>query len=105
MLNYMAMAEGKLLPIRATRSGNIVYQRFSERRGRKLWLYVTRVDFEATPPLFEVFRHESDNYDVNSIIGLLQRAGFGDIRRFEDLRLSKRFTRKSRDLVVVCKRP
>ncbi len=102
MLNYAAVAEGELLPIKTTRHGNVMYQRFTERRGRKLWLYVTRVDFDATPPLLEAFRHESDNYDVATVVDLLKRAGFGHIRRFGNLHLSKRFTRQSHDLVVVC---
>lgn len=105
MLNFGAIAEGKIMPVRATGKGSIVYQRFSERRGKRLYLYVTRLDAGAKPPKFEVFRHEMDNFTPSEVTSAVRRAGFKKIERFADLFLSKKFVRSSRDLVITARRP
>lgn len=105
MLNYMAIAEDILMPIKATRNGDIVYERFSERRGNCLSVYVTRADFALEPPSYEVFRHDFDNFDPQVVTEIMQKVGFGSLRRFGDLNFTKRFGKKSRDLVVEAVRP
>lgn len=106
MLNYAAVKEGRLFPIRATENNGIVYQRFSERRGRRMFVYVTRLDLNEKPPRYEIFRHEFDNYDVDIMNGLYSQSGFIDVRKFSDLYLRKRFSRRtSRDLVIIGRRP
>ena len=44
MLNYSAIREGEIMPIKATQNGPIVYERFTERRVKRLYLYITRLD-------------------------------------------------------------
>lgn len=105
MLNYSSMKEGTLFPIRATSNDGIIYERFSERRGKRLCVYVSRLDLNKSPQQFEVFRHEFDNYDVALINRLVAQAGFKATRKFSDLYLKKRFTRSSRDLVLIGQRP
>lgn len=104
MLNYSAIEEGQLLPIKATRNGDIVYERLSERRGRRLSIIVTRADFGQTPIKYEVFRSQFDNYEVNTVVDAARRVGFKPVRKFRDLYFQKRFNKKARDLVLVCRR-
>ncbi len=105
MLNYSSIKEGELFPIRATENNGIVYERFSERRGRKLCVYVSRLDLNSRPQQFEVFRHEFDNYEVDKISSLVARTGFNNIKRYGDLYLKERFSKSARDLVLVGQRP
>jgi len=105
MLNFEAVAAGKIMPVRATRKGSVIYQRFSERRSKRLYLYVTRLDMGAKPPKFEVFRHEMDNFTPSEVTNAMRRAGFKKIERYSDLFLSKKFVRWSRDLVITARRP
>jgi len=106
MLNYAAVKEGVLFPIRATENNGVVYERFTERRGRRMFVYVTRLDLNERPPRYEVFRHEFDNYDVDLMIRLFTQLGFSPLRRYSDLYLTKRFGKhSSRDLVLVGRRP
>jgi len=104
MLNFGAIADGKIMPVRATRRGGIIYQRFSEHRAGHLYLYVSRLDTAAKPPKFEIFRHEMDNFSPLEVTGAMRRAGFKKLERWGDLLLSKRFTRSSRDLVITAPR-
>jgi SAM-dependent methyltransferase len=95
MLNYAAVKEGALFPIRATENDGIVYQRFSERRGSRVCVYVTRLDLNRKLLDYEVFRHEFDNYDVDTINRLVTQTGFTEVRKFGDLYMKKRFGRSS----------
>ncbi|UCD64645.1 MAG: class I SAM-dependent methyltransferase [Candidatus Zixiibacteriota bacterium] len=104
LLNYSAIREGEVLPIRATEHKGIVYERFSERKGRRLFLYVTRLDTRAKPPGLEVFRHEFDNFSPAEVSRGLRRAGFGHLRRYGDLYLREKFAKLSRDLVITARR-
>ncbi|MFH1688382.1 MAG: class I SAM-dependent methyltransferase [bacterium] len=104
MLNYFAVTEDVLVPIKATRNEDIVYERFSERRGNRMSVYVTRADFADSPPAYEVFRHDFDNYDPKVVTEAMQEVGFGSLRRLGDLRFENRFSKKCRDLVVVATR-
>jgi len=100
MLNYDAITPDSLMTIKATRNDDIVYERFSERKGRSLFVYVTRADFGQTPPRFEVFRHQFDNYTPEQVLRCIKGAGFVRPRRFANLYMNTRFTRKGRDLVI-----
>jgi len=104
MLNYTAVTENRLMPIKATQNGKVVYERFTERQGKSMYIYVTRADFGQTPPQFEIFRHQFDNFSPSQVDGGIRRAGFSSIRTYGDLYMKKRFGAKSRDLVVVATR-
>jgi SAM-dependent methyltransferase len=104
MLNYSAIKEGEIVPVRATQGGSIIYERFTERRARRLYLYVTRLNLKCKPPQLEVFRQEMDNFDLSEIVTGLKKAGFINIKRYADLYLSARFTRFSRDLVITARK-
>lgn len=103
-LNLGGLTPGVIRPVKATRHGDIVYERFAEGHARSRTLYVSRVDFSQTPPKLEVFRHNSDLFDVDQIVRACQRAGLDPIRRFSDLKLTKRFGKRSRDIVVIAQR-
>lgn len=103
MLNYTAIAEGELMPVRATENKGIVYERFSERSGNKLGIYVTRLDLNQSPPQFEVFRHQFANFSVSVMMREVRNAGFVAVKKYADLTLKKPFGRKARDLVIVAR--
>lgn len=103
-LNYGAMKEGVLSPVRVTHRNKIVYQRFSERRGKSLAVYVIRLDMSKTPPVIEPFRHEFDNFSKTMLVAELKQAGYDRIAAFGDLFFDSRFTRESRDLVLLSRR-
>ncbi len=105
MLNHAAMKEGRLCPIKATEANGIVYERFSERRGRTVALYVTRLDLNQQPPKLEVFRHETDDFTAAQIDEGLRRAGFRSICRYSDLMFTRRFSKNARDLVITAQKP
>ncbi|MFQ5453799.1 MAG: class I SAM-dependent methyltransferase, partial [Candidatus Zixiibacteriota bacterium] len=46
MLNYSVLKENQMFPIRATENNGIVYERFSERRSNRLYVYITRLDLK-----------------------------------------------------------
>jgi len=105
MLNYVAIKEGELLPIKATENNGVIYERFSERRGSSLYVYVTRFDLKQRPPKYEIFRHEFDNFTVEQMLRAFELTGFDKIRKYGDVFLSKRFSKSSRDLVITAQRP
>jgi ubiquinone/menaquinone biosynthesis C-methylase UbiE len=105
MLNYAAIKENTLFPIKATENSGIVYERFSERQGRSLFIYASRADFTQDPPKFEIFRHRFDNFEVEQVHRSMQRAGFAHIHKFGDLLFTRRFGKRSRDLVITGRRP
>lgn len=100
MLNYISIVDGEFLPIRATKNDKIIYQRFSERRGKRLYIYVNRLDTSKDPIQFEMFRHEFENFTPAEVISILKRTQFRKIKKYADLFLSKKFGRLSRDLVL-----
>jgi ubiquinone/menaquinone biosynthesis C-methylase UbiE len=104
-LNFAAIREGELFPIKVTRNAGIVYTRYSRRIGKRLEVHVTRLDLNADPPGFEPFCHQFYNFTVDEIAKAAKRAGFVRPERFEDLYLSRRYGRKSRDLVLVVRKP
>ncbi|MEW6412404.1 MAG: class I SAM-dependent methyltransferase [Candidatus Zixiibacteriota bacterium] len=104
MLNYAALREGEIMPVRATENNGIVLERFSERRGKRLYLYVTRVDLKSDNPVVEVFRSEFDNFTPKEVENSLKKVGFTSIRRYNDLYLKKPFSKSSRDLVITARR-
>lgn len=104
MLNYLTLKDGAVQPIRATENDGIVYARYSQRRGKKLALHVVRVDLNANPPSTEPFVHEFDNYTPDEMLAAVKRAGFNHVRSFADLYLKKRFTKSSRNLVILAQR-
>ncbi len=105
MLNYAAVDEHTLKPIKATENGGIVYERFNERQGKSLYIYVTRADFNQEPAKFEVFRHRFENFEPEKVERAVDKAGFKDIRKFGDLKFEKRFGKKARDLVLTARKP
>jgi len=105
MLNYGAMKEGELCPIKATEANGIVYERFSERRGKTIALYVTRLDLNQQPLKFEAFRYEIDNFTAGQIDEGLKLAGFRNIGRYSNLMFTRRFSKKARDLVITAEKP
>lgn len=100
MLNYTAIKEGEVMPIKATEENSIVYERFSERQSRRLYVYVTRLDLTRKPLELEVFRHEMDNFSSLEMDASLRLAGFKNLKRYGDLLFQKKYTRSSRDLVI-----
>ena len=105
MLNYSSLKEGEVMPIKATEENGIVYERFSERRARRLYVYVTRLDLKQRPPELEVFRHEMDNFSRVEMEQGLRSAGFRNLKRFGDLVFRKKYSRSCRDLVITVQRP
>ncbi len=103
-LNYSAINEGEVKPIRVTNNDGIVYERFSERKGKSLSVYVTRTDLNQKQPLLEVFRHTFDNFTPTEIKKAVRSAGFKKLSIYGDLKLKKRFVRSSKDFVVVAQR-
>jgi ubiquinone/menaquinone biosynthesis C-methylase UbiE len=104
MLNYESIKEGDLHPIKATEARGIVYERFTERRGTKVMLYVTRVDLNQQPSKLEVFRHEFDNFTFDEVRRGLERAGFQGVHIYADLLFTKRFSKTARDLVITAEK-
>jgi SAM-dependent methyltransferase len=104
LLNYVSMAEGQLFPIKATKAGEIVYERFSERLGKRINLYVTRADLSRSPVKLEVFRHEFDNFTVNQVEAAVRRSGFVGLKRYGNLRMDQAFQKTGRDLVLTARR-
>ncbi len=100
MLNYISIVDGELLPIRATQHENIIYQRFSERKGKRLYIYVNRLDTESDPLHFEMFRHEFENFTPVEVVSTLKKTNFKKIKKYSDLFLEKSFIKTSRDLVI-----
>ncbi|MBU0982573.1 MAG: class I SAM-dependent methyltransferase [candidate division Zixibacteria bacterium] len=104
-LNYAAIKDGAIMPIKATRNGDIVYLRYSRRRGKAFELYVIRLDLSNESISFEPFCAEFDNFTVDEITSAVRATGFDDIRKTSDLYLKRRFGTRSRDLVLQVRRP
>ncbi len=100
MLNYASIPNGVLQPIRATQNNKIYYQRFTERRGQRLYIYVNRLDTSKNPLQYEMFRHEFDNFKPTEVISTLKKTKFTKINKYADLFLKKKFDKSSRDLIL-----
>lgn len=105
MLNYLAVEEGVLRPIKASRHGDLVYERFNERAGRKVTMYVTRADFSRKPAGLDIFRTVMDSFDIDVMVDEIERAGFNRPKRFGNLLMTRRFSKGSPDLVLLTRRP
>jgi ubiquinone/menaquinone biosynthesis C-methylase UbiE len=105
LLNYAAIKEGEVMPIRVTENNGLYYMRYSVREGRSLVMNVIRLDTSTNPPDFEPFYTRFENFEPEMVVGALKRAGFLRIRQFGDLKFSSRFRKSSRDLVLVAQRP
>lgn len=105
LLNYSAIKEGDLVPIKTTISDGLVYIRFSERHRRRFFVYTVRLDMNKDLSAFEVFRHDFDNFTEKEMFSSLRTAGFVELRKYGDLLLKKRFARTSRDLILTAKKP
>ena len=57
MLNFEAIKKDQIFPIRATRNGDILYLRYSERVGDLQQIHVIRTDLSTQPPSYEIVRH------------------------------------------------
>lgn len=99
-LNYISIVDGELLPIRATQHKNLYYQRFSERKGKSLYVYVNRLDVSTDPLKSEMFRHEFENFTPPELVASLKKTNFKKINKHSDLFLKKKFVKSSRDLVL-----
>lgn len=99
-LNYEAVREGEILPVRATQRGKVGYLRYARRRGSRQELTVIRLDLSTRPFTFEPFVHEFDNFTPAQLKTALGRAGFRHFSRYGDLLLSRPFKRSSRDIVL-----
>ncbi len=100
LLNYVSIVDGEFLPIKATRCNNIIYQRFSERKGKRLYIYINRLDLGVEPLQFEMFRHEFENFTPSEVVATLKKSNFKKIKKFSDLFFQKKFGKTSRDLVL-----
>ncbi len=105
LLNYSAIKESDLVPIKTTVNDGLMYIRFSERHRRRFFVYTVRLDMNKDLSAFEVFRHDFDNFTEKEIYNNLRTAGFGQLHKYGDLFLKNRFARTSRDLVVTAKKP
>jgi ubiquinone/menaquinone biosynthesis C-methylase UbiE len=104
MLNFAAIQEGQVFPIRATRNGDILYQRFSERVGSIQHIHVIRTDLSQQPPSYEIFRHSYGNFTRLQMVSALRRNGFEKIVSFGKLDLTEKFKASSRDLILISQR-
>ena len=105
LLNYKALKEGEVMPIRATSNDGIVYIRYSIRQGSRLAMHVVRMNMNDSPISFEPFVTEFDNFDVDVVLRAVKKVGFIQTRQFGNLLLDKRFSKSTRDLVIVAGRP
>ena len=80
---------------------NLLYQRYSERKDNKLYIYVNRVDLSAKPIKYELFRHQFDNFSPDEVKTTLTKASFRSIKQYSDLFLKKPFKSTDKDLVFV----
>ena len=103
-LNLASLRDGETFPIKVTRNEGIVYVRFARRSGNLFELNVVRLDLDSQPIKQEPFTHVFDNFSVSEVQRAVSQAGFGQIQRFGNLLMTKRFGVKSRDLVLIAHR-
>ncbi len=105
LVNYLTIREQQFQPIKATEHDGIVYERFSSRRGKRFYIYVTRLDLNEKPPELKAFVHEFDNFSEREVTTSVKFSDFIQVKKYSSLYLTKKFTRSSRDLVLVCCKP
>jgi 2-polyprenyl-3-methyl-5-hydroxy-6-metoxy-1,4-benzoquinol methylase len=103
-LNISALRDRMVMPVKTTQHDGIIYSRFLERVGTRSVLYIARTDTRHTPLLAELFRHESVSFTREVLTGEMKRAGFTGIRAFADLVMTRRFSNKSRDIVLAARK-
>jgi ubiquinone/menaquinone biosynthesis C-methylase UbiE len=101
MLNYESIDDGVIFPIKCTENNGVVYERFSERRGKDLYIYVTRAEISEVSPRLEIFRHKFGNFSPAAVIKTLRKVGFTQVGKHGNLLLTKPFDRDCRDLILV----
>lgn len=104
-LNYASLTDGEVRPIKASQQGKIGYLRYAVRHGSRLQVAVIRLDLSKSPFEFEPFVHEFDNFTPTQLVDAARRAGASRISRYGDLCLSRRFGKKSRDIVLTIQKP
>lgn len=104
-LNIKALSDGTIMPVKTSQHEGIIYSRFLERVREQSVLYITRTDRYQATPQSELFRHVSKSFTREVLCGEMKRAGFVGLSSFADLKFENRFTNKSRDIVLVARRP
>ncbi len=105
MLNLAALKVGEVMPVKATRSGDVGYLRFARRRGSRMEITIVRLDFSREPFGFEPFVDEMESFSPTVLTGEIKTAGFSKISRFGDLLLTHPFERASRDIIITALKP
>ena len=105
LLNYRALKDGELKPVKVTENGGIVHARMTERRGKSFCLYVVRIDLNQTPPRMESFRSDFDNFTEKQIWEGLKKARFTRLHKYGNLLMDKKYTKTSRDLIISAVKP
>ncbi|PWB75934.1 hypothetical protein C3F09_01350 [candidate division GN15 bacterium] len=104
-LNIAALKDRQIMPVKTTEHDGIMYSRFLERLGNTSVLYVIRIDTRISPAQAELFRHETVCFTPDLLVQAILGAGFAGVRKYADLTMSKRFSGKARDIVIVAQRP
>ncbi len=104
-LNIDALSDEQVMPVRTTEHDGVLHTRFLERVGRRSILYILRVDKRIAPPRAEFFRNVSMSFTPDLLVEALAHAGFVNVRKHADLALTRRFSSKSRDIVISAQRP
>lgn len=105
ILNYRAVREGEVFPVKATQQGRTGYLRFVRRTGRKIELTMVRLDLSKRPFGFEVFSHEVAGLLPSVLTDAVRAAGFRSLRKYGNLRLESPFRQDSRDLILLARKP
>jgi len=100
LLNYRALKEGEIMPVKVTENDGIIHARMAERQGKSYRIYVIRIDMNQTPPRMEPFRHDFDNFTESQIVANLKKTRFTGLRKYADLLMESKAVKSSRDLVI-----
>jgi SAM-dependent methyltransferase len=104
-LNFKVVKAGEIVPVKATVNNGIAYLRMMRRKGARLELTAIRLDLNQTPPGFEPFSHEFDNFTPDQLRAAASRARFRTIHAYADLKLTARYRKSGRDIVITARRP
>ena len=104
-LNYEAVKEGEVFPVKATQKGKIGYLRYVRRRAREMELTLVRLDMSTRPFGFEVFSHPFESFLPSVLADTARSAGFGSLRKYGNLILEAPFRRSSRDFILLARKP
>ncbi|MFZ5979795.1 MAG: class I SAM-dependent methyltransferase [Candidatus Zixiibacteriota bacterium] len=105
LLNYRALQDGELMPVKVTENDGLIHARMTERQGKCFRLYVLRIDLKQTPPRLEAFQSEFDNFTEQQVMAGLKKARFTVIHKYANLLMDRKYTRASRDLVISAAKP